>query len=111
MDHWRVEVTLTAEQEQKLHEWFSVPLDVDLETLPSSLRRKRIQEIESRSALGKRQIRSAEWKHKNELLLGKAKEGNEKAFLELVSRDPQYLCSDLGLFFVCKWQAELNGLF
>ena len=111
MKPWRIRVTLTPEQEAKLDHWFEVPLDVDLKTLPSKVQEKRIQEIESWSALGQRQIRSPEWKRKNAILLKKAQAGDGRAFLELVGRDPQYLCSDLGLFFVCQWQAELNAVY
>jgi hypothetical protein len=35
-------------------------------------------------------------------------ENDEEAFLELISRDPRYLCSDLGLFFITLWQFLLG---
>jgi hypothetical protein len=35
-------------------------------------------------------------------------ENDEEAFLELISRDPRYLCSDLGLFFITLWHFRLG---
>jgi hypothetical protein len=111
MDDWRVRVTITNEQQAALQRWYSVPVDTGLKDLDPVVRRKRVEQIRKHSALGERQIRSTEWRRKNALLLNKAKKGDERAFLELVSRDPQYLCSDLGLFFICNWQSQLNGAY
>jgi hypothetical protein len=110
-DHWKISIPLTLKHKDELKERFSVPMNVDWKSLPKNVQKRHRELMEAHSALSQRQTRSPEWKRKNTLLLKKAMAGEDKAFLQLVARDPQYLCSELGLYFVSKWQAGLNGLY
>ena len=79
---------------------------INIESANPSAETKKI--IKSSSPLTKNRFGHAEWLKSNYRLYEKALEGDEKSFQVLISRDPRYLCSDLGLLFISKWRSEIN---
>jgi hypothetical protein len=97
-------IELSPLQKNFLSSHFGPGVNVDPKTLPPESRRQ----IEYRSPLAKRRLQDPEWLKKNLNLYKKALSCDERAFQELVSRDPRYLCSDLGLFFIASWHAAID---
>jgi hypothetical protein len=100
-------IKLNPQQRAFLRSYYSPPTNLDPKTLLPELKRQ----IETSSPLAKRRFQDPEWLKTNLTLYQKAVNGDERAFHELVYRDPRYLCSDLGLFFIAGWQSAIDSLY
>jgi hypothetical protein len=49
-----------------------------------------------------------EHRKKVSVLYAKARAHDDRAFLELIALDPRYLCSELGLLFISRWQSSVD---
>ncbi len=98
------EINLRKEQTAFLKSHFGPPANLPLNELNPEMQKS----IEQSSPLAESRLAKPEWLKKTIKLYQKALGGDDRAFQELISRDPRYLCSSLGLYFISCWRAALD---
>jgi hypothetical protein len=98
-------INLLDHQKSFLRSHYGPPTNRNLKDLPAAARKSHLEA----SPLAKLRFAEPEWVNTNLKLYEKAiAEDDERAFQELISRDPRYLCSTLGLYFISGWRADLD---